>query len=164
MSQQIGQPATALIYQLIALLENLSDEQYVRKISLLSKASLGQHTRHIIEFFLELDKGYMAGLVNYDARNRDYDIETQRFVAIENLLNIASRVERPDKAMKLVTEYDPAGSLPTSYQRELLYAMEHTIHHMALLRIGVSIITNLSLPEDFGVAASTIKYRNQCAQ
>ncbi|NCT74114.1 MAG: DinB family protein [Chitinophagaceae bacterium] len=164
MSQQIGQPVTALIYQLITLLENLSDEQYVRKISLLSKASLGQHTRHVIEFFLELEKGYNTGIVNYDSRERDRAIETKRHFAIETLLYINAGIEKPDKLMTLKTDYESENSISTSYHRELLYAMDHTVHHMALLRIGVTIITNLSLPEDFGVAASTIKYRNQCAQ
>jgi uncharacterized damage-inducible protein DinB len=164
MNVPIIQPATELLYQLIGLLENLSDEQYVRKISLLSKASLGQHTRHVIEFFLELEKGYNTGIVNYDSRERDRVIETKRHFAIETLLYINSGIEKPDKLMTLKTDYESGNSISTSYHRELLYAMEHTVHHMALLRIGVGIISNVVLPENFGVAASTIKYRNQCAQ
>jgi hypothetical protein len=33
-----------------------------------------------------------------------------------------------------------------------------------LIRVGITEIANIELPDDFGVASSTIKYRKQCAQ
>lgn len=168
MNTQITQTATGLLRQLIFLVEGLTDEQYINRIPVLSKASIGQHTRHIIEFFLELEKGYHSGIVNYDARKRDDVLETQRSSAAHTLRAITARVEQPDKSLLLSNGYAPvntsASILSTSYLRELLYAIEHTVHHMALLRIGVNIVSDIELPENFGVAASTIKYRNQCAQ
>jgi len=165
---QITQPVSDLIYQLRALLEGLTDEQYVTKVPLLSHASIGQHTRHIIEFFLELDRGYDTGCVNYDARERDYSIETQRACALERLQHIASFILKPDKPLILMSDYSPGDKAPlrvlTNYQRELVYNLEHTVHHMALLRIGATMISTVDLPEGFGVAASTIKYRKTCAQ
>ncbi len=45
-----------------------------------------------------------------------------------------------------------------------MYTLEHTIHHMALLRIAVYAVSTIELPEDFGVAGSTIKHKKEWAQ
>jgi hypothetical protein len=55
-------------------------------------------------------------------------------------------------------------SIPTNYYREVAYNLEHTIHHMALIRVGVNEVSSIVLPDQFGVAYSTIKYKEQCAQ
>jgi hypothetical protein len=168
MNDQIVQPTIRLLYQLKELLESLTDEQYCRKVAVLSNASIGQHTRHIIEFFQELEKGYETGIVNYDARTRNYTIETQRKFAIGELVAIAASVAKENRSLKLVADFSSEDNnfyeVPTNYQRELVYNLEHTIHHMAILRIGVNVITAIELPENFGVAISTLKYRNVCVQ
>jgi hypothetical protein len=50
--------------------------------------------------------------------------------------------------------------------RELIYNIEHTIHHLAIVKIALkSSIPGMHLPEHFGVAPSTIRYRQEaCAQ
>jgi hypothetical protein len=168
MNDQLIQPTIGLLYQLKELLESLTDEQYGRKVALLSDASIGQHTRHVIEFFQELEKGYQTGLVNYDARKRNYTLETQREFAINELVGIAAVVAKENKALNLVVDFGGEGNnpyeVPTSYQRELVYNFEHTIHHMALLKIGVQAVAAIELHENFGVAISTLKYRTVCVQ
>ncbi|SEW57229.1 hypothetical protein [Chitinophaga arvensicola] len=168
MKSEITIQATELIYQLKQVVETLTDEQYSYKIPVLSGASVGQHTRHIIEFYLELEKGYHSGTVSYDARQRDEKIETQREFAIEKLLMIAGAIVKPDKYLVLTAGYSISEQVSiqvlTNYQRELMYNIEHTIHHMALLKIGAEALSIARLPENFGVASSTIKYRKACAQ
>jgi hypothetical protein len=70
--------------------------------------------------------------------------------------------------LQLQVIYDDTADEPiiisTNYFREVAYNIEHTIHHMALIRVGINETTNILLPENFGVASSTIKYRKQCAQ
>jgi hypothetical protein len=54
--------------------------------------------------------------------------------------------------------------LDSNYYREVMYNLEHTIHHHALIKVGIEHFTSLQLPESFGVAPSTMQYRETCAQ
>lgn len=165
---KVAIPAAGLLMQLQNMLEELTDEQYVRQIKLLSNATLGQHTRHIIEFFLELNTGCVTGNVNYDKRKRDYRIETSRLCAIDNLTTVISLLNRENKVLTLTIDYSNDSEeqlvVETNYSRELVYNLEHTVHHMALLRIGVNAVSTIVLPDDFGVAISTLKHRSACVQ
>jgi hypothetical protein len=154
--------------QLKQLLETISSEQYSSSSEILSGASIGQHVRHILEMFQCLDQGYVSGLVNYESRKRERRIETDIQYALDIMSEITSALARPDKSLKLEAGYHEAGGavvqIDTNYQRELMYNLEHTVHHMALIRVGIHAFTDIQLPENFGVAASTIKYRQACAQ
>ena len=165
---QVTIPLAGLLTQLQDLLEELTDEQYIRQIKVLSNATVGQHVRHIIEFFQELNAGYKSGKVNYDKRKRDYRIETSRSCAIDSLTTVISLLDKADKGLILTVDYsndsEEPGSVETNYSRELVYNLEHTVHHMALLRIGVNAVSTLVLPEEFGVAISTLKHRTTCVQ
>jgi hypothetical protein len=161
-------PIQNIFVQLTESLNQLQDSEYSQPSKILFNATIGQHTRHIIELFLCLEQGYESGLVNYEKRKRDYQIETDRNVAIQLLKDIYHRVERPNINLTLEAEdYEGAVttvSIPTNYYRELVYNLEHTIHHMALIRVGINEVSSLVLPDEFGLAYSTIKHRQQCAQ
>jgi hypothetical protein len=81
---------------------------------------------------------------------------------------VYEKLDRPDKEMILEASYSDVETeplrIPTNYYREVAYNLEHTIHHMALIRVGIREVSSVELPADFGVASSTIKYRKQCAQ
>lgn len=161
-------PITNLLEQLEFVIEKLSNDQYTAPVSLLSNATIGQHARHVIEFFLELEKGYYNGIVNYDKRKRDYEIESNRYFAIQKLIEIKNCLSGADKNLLLTVELNADEhteiEIKTNYFRELIYNLEHTVHHMALMRIGIASVSDILLPEKFGVAASTIKFRKACAQ
>jgi hypothetical protein len=55
-------------------------------------------------------------------------------------------------------------SISSNYHRELLYNLEHCIHHQALLKVALLPMKNIKIDADFGVARSTVAYRNQCVQ
>ncbi|MEO7531136.1 MAG: hypothetical protein ABIS69_06985 [Sediminibacterium sp.] len=158
----------SMLTQLKDILSAITDKQYTTQISLLSNSTIGQHTRHIVEFYLELNNGYETGIVNYDNRKRDQAIETDRDFAIEKLNELTELLTRSDRKMKLIANYgtsaDNAIMVSTNFYRELIYNLEHTVHHMALLRVAVSSVSTLSLPENFGVAIATLQFRKACAQ
>jgi hypothetical protein len=164
----LKKPIRHVFLQLSETLNQLSNEEYVKPSNILFNATIGQHVRHIIELFLCLEEGYESGTVNYEKRKRDYLIETDKEFAISLMTAIYSRLERPDKDLVLeaedYTECIETVAIPTNYFRELTYNLEHTIHHMALIRVGINEVSKVQLSEEFGVAYSTIKYRQQCAQ
>ncbi len=138
---------------------------YSRSCSVLSNSSIGQHTRHIIELYLCLLQGYDTADVSYDRRKRDLQIEQDLSFAIQQLEFIQKQLDRPNKSINI--SYELAGSetrLDSNYFREVMYNLEHTIHHQALIKVGIEHFTSLPLPESFGVAPSTMQYRETCAQ
>ncbi|MEP7108199.1 MAG: hypothetical protein ABI760_09450 [Ferruginibacter sp.] len=154
--------------QLSETLMKLTPQQYVRPSATLFNATIGQHVRHIIELFIELEKGYAGGIVNYDKRKRDFRLETDLYFANEMLLHIHLLLNKPDKPLRLELDYNENSnellSVATNYDRELVYNLEHSIHHMALIRVGINEVAAITVPENFGIAISTIKHRTACAQ
>ncbi len=147
------------------MIDQLDSSTYSQPIPALSNASIGQHIRHIIEVFKELENGYVLGEVDYELRKRDFDLENNPEMAVSCLRKIGVEVEKDDKSLLLVSDYNEMLSektlLPTTYYRELIYNIEHTVHHMALIRIGWNQIWDRPLPSDFGVAVSTRRYRER---
>ncbi len=159
---------TNLFNELSHSISQLSDSEYKRPSNQLSQASIGQHVRHILELFLELNKGYSSGMVNYEKRKRDIEIEINKQFALSIFSEILRGLDLPNKKLLLESNYDlnepNSILLETNYLREIAYNLEHTVHHMALIRIGITEISSLQLSKEFGVAASTIQYRKACAQ
>jgi len=164
----LKQSLQQIFVQLSQTLNELSIDEYRQPSKVLLNATIGQHVRHIIELFQCLEKGYNDGLVNYEKRNRDYQIETDKELASSLLKEIYQNIDRSNKDIFLegedYCESMEIVSIPSNYYRELAYNLEHTIHHMALIRVGINEVSAVSLPEEFGVAYSTVKYRQQCAQ
>jgi hypothetical protein len=165
---QLQQAVNNIFVQLSDSLNQLSQQEYSQPCKTLFNNTIGQHVRHIIELFQCLEKGYDTGVVNYEKRKRDTAIENDKELASRLLLEIHTGLSRDNKALTLEACYDDHSTDPilfdTNYNREIAYNLEHTIHHMALIRVGINEVSSIQLPEDFGVASSTAKYRKQCAQ
>lgn len=154
--------------QLTDSLDQLTAAEYSQPSKILFNASIGQHVRHIIELYICLYNGYETGTVNYEKRKRDIRIETDKGLANELMQMICNNIDKPDKELLLDSNYDEQSTdsiiVTTNYYRELLYNLEHTVHHMALIRVGINEVSSITIPEGFGVATSTIKYQKSCAQ
>lgn len=165
---QIQRAVSNVFAQLSDAIRQLSPAQFRQPCTHLNHNTVGQHVRHTIELFQCLEAGYESGTVNYEQRKRDIRIESDPALAMELLDRIQQGLNREDKDLLLQACYDaPSGNIVefrTNYLRELAYNLEHTIHHMALIRVGLREVSDIVLPESFGVASSTVKYRQQCAQ
>ena len=162
------QKATREVFaQLIHSIRELSPGEYVEPCNSLMNNSIGKHVRHIIELFQCLENGYGSGMVSYDSRKRDTKIEEDRGLAISLLENITDQMDKPNKDLVMISVFgseEKAIPIATNYYRELAYNLEHTIHHMALIRVGISEVSRIELSPEFGIAPSTLKHRAECVQ
>lgn len=158
--------ATELLDQLKEIIRNCKEQDFSRPLPVLSNSTFGQHVRHTLEFFLCLFDAKNEELINYDNRKHDKFIETDRTLAI-------SVIESIQEFLSTLTEDFPISfeanytlregelqRMPSSFNRELAYNIEHAIHHMALLKVAVNqSLSYIQLPGNFGVATSTVRYQ-----
>jgi len=151
--------------ELIDLLHQLSNAEYSSPCLQLSNASIGEHTRHIIELFQCLENQYESGIVNYDKRERNTLIQTDTDFAIKQIRVIQNNLGKANKKIVLQQKIDSNEiTTESNYYRELLYNFEHCIHHQALIKVAIFQYEAIAIDENFGVARSTIEYRKQCVQ
>lgn len=147
-------------------LSKISKDIYTQPLELFSGSSLGQHTRHWIEFFQCLiDQCTDDKALCYDQRKRDLSLETQPEQALNALEIMEKALEKIPSldGIVLMSEMSDGTKvqLPTSLGRELWFVVEHAVHHLALIKIGLNLqYPEWSLPEHFGMATSTLKHQS----
>jgi len=92
------------IEQFKDILCQLSQEDYTKCCVALSNATIGQHTRHIIELYQCLVQGYDDATICYDKRKRDTKIQEDINFAILQLEEIQKALEKPNKEVKVSYE------------------------------------------------------------
>jgi uncharacterized damage-inducible protein DinB len=155
-----------------ALLAQLSDEDYTRKVPVAFNASIGGHFRHCLDHFRSLLDSATDGDLNYDHRERGTLIENDRFAALNATRELREDYERLDPALLLrpltvtcKTSYATSGSQasPSTVGREIMYSVAHAVHHYALIGVMCG-VTGLKMPAGFGVAPSTLKHQAEAAE
>jgi hypothetical protein len=161
-----------LLEQNINILEQLKEslilmptDAFVETRPLLEGSSLGMHIRHVIEFYECLINGLPHKVVNYDSRVRNLELQSNKDFAINCITAIQLRLEDVVTDVPLILQAgkindDDFIEMPSSYLRELYYMLEHCTHHMALIKMVImQYWPNVQLPANYGVAQSTIKYK-----
>ena len=149
----------------IALLRQLTNDEFTQKNPELSNATIGEHMRHIIELIGCLLENYDLGIINYDDRKRDLLLQTDKNKAITIIQKYLVAIEKPNKKLSLSYNYFSTSELlETNYFRELVYNLEHSIHHQALIKVALHNLPHIKISNSFGVAPSTLEFRKQCVQ
>ncbi len=152
--------ARNVLMDLVDILNQLSVDEYIQKIDLMSNSSIGEHTRHIIELFQQLFEGYHTGLVDYDNRKRNINIQQNLDYAIETIAIVISQLDKTNQSLNITSLYNQSGEpIETNYYRELMYNIEHCVHHQALIKVALLYLEKKNISDHFGVAKSTISYR-----
>jgi hypothetical protein len=169
----LAQSLSSIVNDVQCYLGYINPDDYNAKIDILSQGTIGQHTRHFIEFFQCLYEQVNGTdkVVDYGARKRDIRIEVDPAFALETLKNIMHSICVQQTDWDRVVQLRPDSDMPdsvvsSSYAREIFYGVEHCIHHLAIIKIGIiHMHADFDLPENFGIAPSTVKYRQKtCAQ
>lgn len=159
----------AVIRQLTDLLNQLSPNEYTKSLCVLNGSSIGQHTRHVVEFYQCLLAGKSGGVVDYDGRERNFLLENDLNFTIETLEKIEESIisiKNPNETILLSVSYctENQDFVETNFMREMVYLVEHSIHHYALIRIGLQQnFPNIVIPKNFGIAHSTIRHHELSA-
>ncbi len=164
--------AATVLEDLNHYLEIIEPTLYQEQLPILSGSTIGQHTRHIIEFYncLIEQSEQTPLIIDYAKRKRDYQIESQPDYALQFSRIIIAKVRELNVETKCLLNCAEHGVddlyVESTIARELIYNIEHTIHHLAIVKIALKIaMPTLTLPEHFGVAPSTIRHRQDvCAQ
>lgn len=155
--------STVLLRQISELIQKLEIHEYTRELSILNGNTIGKHIRHILEFYQCLIQAYDSSTLNYDERNRDLTIETSIETAQSVVEEIISEIRNLDLKKEIDLKqglFDAEVYIKSCIGREILYNIEHTVHHLAIVRIAIEqSFEHISLPQDFGVAFSTKNYR-----
>ena len=151
--------------ELKSILLQFDDELYQKELKIISDASVGQHFRHIIEFYTCFTEAQQTNLVCYDERNRTYLWETSIIETLAILNELKSEINSIDmnKIIQLRQNYFGESHLiKSTNQRELMYCFDHSVHHFALIKIAIEThFPTIKVPQNFGIASSTIAFQKQ---
>jgi len=123
----------------LSLCEQLKDDDLNLKIK--SSSSIGQHMRHVVEFYQCFFKDLKTSEICYDKRARLVELECSLLALVVEFRKIVSQYKGlsiVDRKLNLLSMAHPGASLrraQTTLNRELLYLSDHTIHHIAQIKL-----------------------------
>ncbi|MCW5921900.1 MAG: hypothetical protein KIS77_06110 [Saprospiraceae bacterium] len=163
-SMQVNSAILAVVQQINHVLEQLEPHEYRRQLPEFEGHTLGQHFRHILEFFQCLEKGVSVGMVDYAARERNLLYEDNPGIAAAAFEAFADVLLELDTAKPIGVRAEFGGQERPSYSstvgRELMFVYDHAIHHLAIIKIGLLChLPHVQTARDMGVSPSTIKAR-----
>ena len=154
------------LQQGIDLLEKHDPDSFVRTDSQAFGSSIGSHFRHVLDHYKSFLNGVDTGVIDYDNRKRDTESESEIEFAKDEIRTIIDQMTAlaglEDRSVQVRVSSSVTGEedevSKSSLAREMQFLVSHTVHHYALIAI-ISRISGVEPDESFGVAPSTLKYR-----
>jgi hypothetical protein len=143
----------AITGQITGLLDQFNPYDYRKPLDEYDGSSIGQHFRHILEFFQCLQQGISDGTVDYAARKRNLLYEDNPALASEAFIVFSEQISQYPDARPIAVYESTVG-------RELMFIYDHAIHHLAIIKIGLNChFPQISTEKNLGVSPSTVKSR-----
>ena len=150
---------------MLVLLKKITNQDYSNPIKHLNNSTIGQHSRHIIEFYLCYLKGLEDNHINFDSRERSMKLEANKAFCIETINTIIEKLSsKLNNQSAIIFEYNytiensQSAEMVSNTLRELLFCLDHSIHHQALIKVALIELGKEKIMDDnFGMAYSTIR-------
>ena len=155
-----------VLQQAVSLLKEIQTEDYQLTMQPHLSGSIGKHIRHVIDHYLALEQGLLDGLVDYNQRHRNSNIEASPSVALDSLKAIINWLEnitseQLESSVTVRSEVSISETLNiqchSTLAREILFVSSHAIHHFSLISVARS-LQGYDVPQYFGYAPATISY------
>lgn len=124
-------------------------------------SNAGKHVRHVLDHLLTFIVSVDTGILDYNRRNRESDIETNPQAAQAQLDDIVERIQAlsiSEKNVKVISEVDSCDTVNEHFSsnvpREILYLVNHTMHHAAYIKL-LAKGQGIEFPDHIGIAPST---------
>ena len=150
----------------IRAVECIPDDVYTDKDD--THESVGAHFRHSIEHFQCFMAGLSRGRIDYDLRERDITLETDRKALQDACTRLVAELHGltiADFDAPLIVRQLPGPDcepldVQSSAARELIFMSSHLIHHVSVILIYCR-QHGVDLPEGINLAFSTAAYRKK---
>lgn len=146
----------------------LEEKCFCQPLEFFFRSSFGQYTRHIFEFLNGLIRQCESGEINYDPRLRNKAIEDCPELAMDGRGTILGEVGMHDLYQRLALAFaydcdtEQCHTVETTFERDIVCSIEHVIHRLAIIKIGLKLIApELEVPRDVGVAPFAVRFHGQ---
>ncbi len=150
------------IDQALELIRSISDDQYRDRVN--GRSQPGAHIRHILDHYQSLRDGCCSGTTDYDCRRRQSAVETERSIAVQELVGTKQWLESLELVSNRVSVKSEISlgaccsvTIDSDTQRELLYVLNHTVHHIAYVSLLLQ-FNGVSVSETMGMAPATASH------
>lgn len=150
--------------QAIELLGRLPEPAFARTEVRHAK-TVGPHLRHVLDHYSAFIAGLPDFRVDYDAREREARLESEIGFAQARMREISGDLvllEEDLLELPIQVRLESGGAEAEQWshstvRRELQFLLSHTVHHFALIAVLLERF-EIAVPDDFGIAPSTLKY------
>lgn len=168
--------AVSLLEDAACYLGRIPEDAYTQQVQRLSGASVGLLTRSYVAPFLafaevlQRSQSQPGVVLNYNCHPCPETVSKQPLSAslcITSLINELPQLIHQDVSWlentSLLTERPLL--IPTTFERELLWNIENTLHHFNLIKIGLAVVTPcIDLPGHFGKGLSLCSGKSERLQ
>lgn len=156
----------ALLRQCAAFVRQLDDAAYAADSATIRGGTIGKHVRHVLDHFrAAIEQGTAGRVIDYDHRERNVPMETDRAAALAAIDTLGERLGTlresdlvlPVRVRVMLTADGAEVELGSTLGRELAFAAHHAVHHHAMLKAMASEF-GVHAPPEFGKAPSTLRH------
>jgi len=162
--ETVTSAADAILAQCESLLLELPNTVYCAESMTIRGGTIGKHLRHTLDHFAAATQDG-AEVIDYDHRERDVPLETDRAAAMQTVAGLRARMQSlamtpaatAVRIRVMVCSDGRCAELTSTLAREIAFATHHAIHHQAMMR-AIAGEFGIDVNEGFGKAPSTLNH------